>query len=143
MCSAKQTLWAAIDGNQHKPRKQTSRISLLHVYDQWTFAVGLRLQNLCAGIAEEHRLADLPEVDLMRVAFRIAKRFGNLRLPLTHVEGVRDHARAAFELSEQLRPDRKIAVIGKIQRHDRCGRQIGREKVLLADYDQLVHAGAP
>src|SRR5690242_19422906 len=143
MCSAKRILRAAINDSPRSLRKQISRISLLDVYDQWTLADGLRLQYRRARIAEEHRLADLPEVDLMRVAFRIAKRFGNFRLPIAHIEGIGDHARAAFELSEQLRPDREIAVVGKIQGHYRSGRQIGREKVLMADLDQLVHPSAP
>src|SRR5258706_6967586 len=70
------------------------------------------------GFANRQRLANLPQVNQMLVTAGVAIVFGDLRLPFTHVESVRHHSRARFELLHQLRSQRQIAVVGQIECHD-------------------------
>src|ERR1051325_6034078 len=56
--------------------------------DQRSGARGLRLQNFRRAVAKYHRLADLPEIQRVLVANRVAIAFRDFRLPVAHIEDV-------------------------------------------------------
>ena len=53
---------------------------------------------------------------------------------------VRHHGRARRELALELRPQRKVQVVGKKERHDCRVAQVGLEQILLAETDLVRHA---
>src|SRR5262249_53411134 len=64
-----------------------------------------------------------------------------LRLPVAHVERVRDDARARLELLEQLRLQLLIERRKQIQRDDSGLADVGREEILVEEFDFVGDAG--
>ena len=86
---------------------------------------------------------NLPQIKGVLIAFLVLHLDGPERLPVAHVEIVRDDACTRPQLAHELRPQSLIHVVRQIERHDSGVREVGLEQVVGAKRHPVADAGLP